>query len=113
MLANVYKISDEEDIKHVLSEGKFYQTDIFGVAVLKREDQDPPKFAFIVSAKISKLAVHRNRINRALNEGVRQTLSRCPRGYSFVFLVKKAITSKITEDIMKEIQRFLINTNLK
>lgn len=113
MLANVYKVGDEEEIKHVLSEGKFYQGEIFGVAVLKRDDENPPRFAFVISAKISKLAVHRNRIKRALNEGVRQVLSKSPRGLSFVFLVKKAITSKVTEDIMKEVQSFLTKTNLK
>jgi len=84
----------------------------YTVCVYYRGDDDPPRFGFIISNKISKLAVHRHRIRRLLNDEVRHSLKHFPNGVSIIFLVKPAIASVVTDDIQKDIQEFLQRTNL-
>ena len=105
-LASAFRIKGGERIEEVKSKGRIYQSNSFGIAFLARDDSDFPRFAFVISKKISNLAVHRNRISRALSEGVRSNSSRIPRGYDFVFLTKKDITKKTTENIIVEIDKF-------
>lgn len=107
MLAREYKLRGEESFDEVKTKGKKFQSENFGVSILKRDDQGKPRFGFVISKKISKLAVHRNRIGRAFNEAIRQNMLIIPGGYDFVFLVKTTITNKTVEEIMLEIKEFL------
>lgn len=110
-LANIYRLQGTKAIEEVKSRGKLIQSDNFGIIFLKRNDSEVSKFAFIVSKKISNLAVHRNRLDRALNEGVRRCLARVPKGYSFVFLAKATIEKRRAEEIIREVE--LLFTGLK
>ncbi len=106
MLSSNYRIKEKGKIDEVKNKGRLLQSENFGVAVLKKDNEDSPKFAFVISTKISKLAVHRNRINRSLQEGIRMSLSVIPKNYYFVFLAKKSIIDKSTEFIIKEANTF-------
>jgi len=112
MLAVENKIQGSKNVEKVIKNGKIIQGDDFGVAFLKRGDDLPSKFAFVISTKISKLSVHRNRINRSLNEGVRRILKEIPKGYDFVFLTKKSIGSKTTEEIIESVRSFFSKLKL-
>lgn len=105
-LANEIRLKSK-DFDKVKEKGRLCQSDDFGVCVYNRGDDKEPRFGFIVSSKISKLAVHRNRINRALSEAVRQNLDVVPAGFDMVFLVKKSIAGKTTDEIMKQAEFFL------
>lgn len=108
-LAREYRIKGEKVIEEIKKEGKLIQSTNFGVCVKKNKDGEKtsPRFSFIVSKKISKLAVHRNRIKRALSEAVRQNLVLVPKGYDFVFLTKKELEKKTTDEIKREVETFL------
>lgn len=106
MLAREYRIKKKELIEEIKKQGKVLQSENFGVAKLTNDDNEKPRFAFIISTKISKLAVHRNRINRALHEGVRRVLKSVPSKFDYVFLAKKSIAKKTTEEIIKEVESF-------
>lgn len=71
MLARKYRLTGSKNFTKVEKEGKVYQSTNFGIAYVRREDEDPSRFAFIVSTKIAKDAVDRNRFKRAMSEGVR------------------------------------------
>ncbi|OGM19226.1 ribonuclease P protein component [Candidatus Woesebacteria bacterium RIFCSPHIGHO2_01_FULL_37_10] len=75
--------------------------------VLDRKDSAKPRFGFIVSTKVDKMSIHRNRVKRALSEGVRFSLGLVPPGLDMIFLAKKSIVNKTTEEIMKEVETFL------
>ena len=108
MLATVYKIKTHKEIEEVKSKGKIFQSTNFGVVVLKRQNQEKPRFVFIISTKISKLSVHRNRISRALNEGARRYITQIPGNFDFVFLTKKSIERKLSEEIIGEVEHFFL-----
>lgn len=109
MLAQIYSLKGESKINNILKKGKKRQSENFGVFYVTKGSEDVPKFAFVISKKISKLAVNRNRVKRAMSEAIRRNISKIPRGVDFVFLAKKSIVDKSTEEIMKEVQEFLYN----
>lgn len=107
MLAKVYRLTKKKEFEQTKEKGKLYQSGSFGMLVLDRGDNEPSKFGFVISTKIAKDAVIRNKTKRALRESVRQTLSYMKPGYNVVFLTKQAITRAYTHDIMDEVKKNL------
>jgi ribonuclease P protein component len=108
VLNKINRISKKKEFQEIKEKGFVYQSPFFGFAVLKKDD-DKKCFGFIISKKISKRAVDRNRIKRLLAEAVRQNLDKFQNGFRGVFLVKKNILGIDFETIKKE----LINLNEK
>ena len=107
MLASTNRLSKEADFNKIKSEGVLYQSENFGVRVLRNSGNEISRFAFIVSSKISNESVQRNRVKRAMSEAIRHKLHTIKEGYDVIFLPKKQIVKKSTEDIMKEIHEFV------
>ena len=108
MLAKVYSLKGKGNIDKVLEKGKRKQSENFGVFYIKNKSDELPKFAFVISKKISKLAVHRNRVKRAMSESVRRNIKLIPNGTECVFLAKKNIVTRSTEEIMEEVRKCLM-----
>ena len=106
MLSRTYSLKGDENFKRVKTKGKLYQSKNFGVRVLKRNDDELSKFGFVVSTRLSKLAVNRNRVARVIKQSVRGNLFRVPKNYDMVFLAKKGIMDKLTVEIMREVDDF-------
>ena len=104
MIASVYRLRGNNSFKEVLDKGKMVQSDSFGIAFVKREDEEVPRFGFIVSTKVSKEAVQRNRIKRALSEAVRFMTSDIKSGYDVVFLAKQRAARSSTDVLMNEVR---------
>lgn len=109
MLASKYRLSKKSDIEKVKKEGTLYKRKLFGVLVVKKKDTKVSRFGFIVSTKISKQAFQRNRIKRALREAVRHNLIIVGKGYDVLFLPKTIITRISTDEIMREVKRFILD----
>lgn len=103
MLANVNRLTGQKNIERVKKEGKLFQRKLFGISVLKRKDKGPSRFVFVVSTKINKNANQRNRIKRAMRESVRYSMTQTKKGYDVMFLAKKNISNKLTDEIMREV----------
>jgi len=101
MLPKPYKLT-KQDFEIIEKEGKIVQFDSFGACFIERNDDEPSRFGFIVSNKICKDAVDRNRIKRALREAIRQSRWQTKKGASVLFLTKTVIAKKSTEEIMRE-----------
>ena len=112
MLAKENRLKEDRDFEESRLEGKMFQSQNFGASVLNRKNDSPSRFGFVISTKISRLAVSRNRIKRALSEAVRQFLQEIKKGHSVVFLVKQAATRNSTDKLMKETKTALTNANL-
>ena len=103
MLARKFRITEKEDFENIQNKGKVFQSDNFGIGIVKREDAGPTRFGFIVSTKIAKDAVDRNRFKRAMSEAVRTSMTDITPSFDVVFLAKTSITRVPTEKIMKEV----------
>src|SRR5271157_3663619 len=112
MLAKKFKLTGAKNFDRVQKEGRVYQSADFGIARYSRNDNEPSRFAFIVSTKIAKDAVDRNRFKRAMSEAVRLISIDLKPGYDVIFLAKTSISRVPTADIMKEVRVALKESGL-
>lgn len=89
-----------------------FQSENFGLSVLKRGDENVSRFGFIVSNKISGDAVQRNRIKRALKSAVKYSLTEMGTGIDVVFLAKPSSLRKPTDLLILETKNALRYVNL-
>lgn len=97
MLKKINRGLKKKDFEISRSRGRMYQSPLFGVAVVKKEEGEP-QFGFVISKKISKKAVDRNKIRRRLAEVIKNKM---PEGLKIIFLVKKNILEANVEEIRK------------
>ena len=95
MLAKENRLRLKNDFKRVFEKGKFYQEGFLAVKILSN-DSDVSRFGFIVSKKISKKAVVRNKIKRRLRESVRLKLKNgsIKNGFDAAVLARPEIIDK-------------------
>lgn len=106
MLKRENRITKRKDFEEVKKKGRIYHFPIFGVLVLKTESKTK-EFGLVISKKISKKAVERNKVKRLLAEAIRRNLNKINEGYRMVFLVKPTILGKKSEEIEEEIIKLL------
>lgn len=112
MLARKFRLTGAKDYKRVQDTGKVFQSSNFGLAYVDRNDNLSSRFGFVVSTKIAKEAVDRNRIKRVMSEAVRMETINLKDGFDVVFLAKTTICRVQTEEIMKEVRVSLKDTGL-
>lgn len=106
MLKRENRIRLKKEFAEVKNKGRILYSPLFGFLTYKEND-DQKKFGFIVSKKISKRAVDRNKIRRILSEVVRENLERFENGTRIIFLTKKEILGKKMKEIEKEVEKFV------
>jgi ribonuclease P protein component len=112
MLAKKFRLTGTEDFERIQNNGKVYKSTNFGIAYIKRKDEGLSRFGFIVSTKIAKDAVDRNRFKRAMSEAVRINSINLINGFDVVFLARVSIARVSTADIMKEVRISLKESGL-
>jgi len=90
MLSKKNRIKDKRLIKKILKKGRRVK---FGYLLFKYlpSEEENSKFAFIVSKKVSKKAVVRNKIKRQLSEILRTNLANFPIKVNGVFIALPGI----------------------
>jgi ribonuclease P protein component len=91
MLSKKNRLTAETDFKEVLSRGKTVQGKIFTLKYLQKGDEASTRIGVVVSKKVSKLAVYRNKARRRLKEALRRNVKNLKPGFMAVFLVKKEV----------------------
>ena len=81
-----------------------FSTPLFG-AVCFFDEIDEIKFGFVISKKISKRAVDRNKIKRRMCEILRKDLNKFKSGTKIVFLAKKSLLEVKMSELEKEISK--------
>lgn len=112
MLAKKFRLTGSRDFKKIQTEGQIYQSNSFGLAYLNRKDEEASRFAFVVSTKISKDAVDRNRFKRVMSEAVRTSSIDIRPGFDVIFLAKTTIVKTPTSEVMKEVKASLKESGL-
>ena len=106
MLKKINRISSRGDFLEVKENGEMISTPLFGALVIQKKDEFK-KFGFVISKKISKRAVDRNKIKRRLAEIIKKDLENFEKGIRVVFLVKRDILDKKIEEIENEVKKCL------
>ena len=99
MLSKKYLLNSSE-FQTLRNKGKLvYKNPLFNVVSLKISNLSGPKFGFVISKKIDKKAVVRNKIKRQLAESVRLALDNFQKDCYFAFYAKQKIKSVTYEEI--------------
>jgi len=110
VLSKIYRLPGSQ-IPLVLKKGKRSSFPPFNLVVLKpRASSLEPRascFAFVVSSKISKKAVVRNRTKRLLSESVRLLMPQIKKGCDVMFFAKKPFLEEKLQDILPQVEKAL------
>lgn len=112
MLPKKHRLPLRTDLVQVKEKGKLFQGELFSLLVAKKGDRDPSRFGFIISTKIHKRAVKRNRARRLLTEAIRALLLKVKPGFDVVFLAKKGIIGKELIEAEKHVEKLFKKANL-
>jgi ribonuclease P protein component len=102
MLPSKHRLALRKELKRVQTSGRLFQGKFFSLLTAGNK-LDYSRFGLIVSAKVAKKAVDRNRVRRLLIESIREFLLEVKPGFDVVFLTKKAIVSQKLPVIKKEV----------
>lgn len=82
--------------------GDFFKTEFYNLKI-SNSDSKETRFAFVISKKISKSAVLRNRTKRILAEIIRKNLEKFLPSKNIIITVKKILDLKQKEQVEKTI----------
>ncbi|MFZ5365818.1 MAG: ribonuclease P protein component [Patescibacteria group bacterium] len=111
MLPKINRLIKKEDFDLVKEKGKRFQGKWFGTLVLETGNNFS-RLGFIISTKISKKAILRNRTKRILREAVRKILFRTKPGFDIIILGKREILDKSFLEISGEVEKIFKKAGL-
>ncbi len=91
-LQRALRLRKNSDFQRVRQQGRSITSRLLILAWLPNE-QPRLRVGFVVSKRISKLAVKRNYIKRLLGEAIRHTLSDLPVGWDIVLSARNQVTT--------------------
>ena len=111
MLPPKNRLVKKNDFERLFKKGSFLNSQLFSLRFIKNGLADS-RFGFVVSAKISKKAVERNKIKRRLRESIRAILENIHPGVDVSITTKPTIKNKKFEDIIEEIEKIFKKAGL-
>lgn len=98
MLPKKQRLQKNKDFDLVFRGGKSYYSEFFGLKI-KKNSLNYNRFGFIVSLKVSKKAVERNRLKRQVREIIREQKDSLKVGFDCVFIFFPQILDKKFSDL--------------
>jgi len=108
MLPKKHRLPLRTELKRVKKEGILIQGRLFSLLISDQRpvtSDQPSRFGFIISSKIHKKAVKRNRAKRLLSEAVLEIAPKMKTSFDVVFLAKKGIIDTDLKKIKTEVKR--------
>lgn len=94
-----------------LDKASFSNSHFFTLKFSKSQEKGP-RFAFVVSKKIDKRAVARNKIKRYLSGSIEKIINNISSG-DYILIAKKAILNKDQREVETEVKRIFAEKSLK
>ena len=107
MLPRKNRLLKDNSFSLVKKRGKRINGEAFNLVVLNRGGEGTSRFGFIVSSKISKRAVERNRIKRVLRLIFKELLDDIDGGYDIVVIAKRGALKMEKQQAKKEMTSLL------
>jgi ribonuclease P protein component len=109
MFAKRNRLAKDRDVQMVYKRGRSIFTPFFTIKLLpSARSEVPARFTVVVSTKVAKHAVRRNRIKRVIREVIRRNLSLIRPG-DYMIVVKPAIVqfthAELSDTIQKAFQK--------
>jgi ribonuclease P protein component, eubacterial len=111
MLPKINRIKKEKDFGEVFRNSRSFKNALF-IFKVKENSIGVNRFGFVVSNKVSKKAVVRNKIKRRLSEAVKIRMGNIKIGRDLVFIALPVIGKKEFSEIKEAVDSALISANL-
>ncbi len=111
MLAKPYRLTKDKDFERLAREGRA----VYGGELMLKwrlNNLKQSRFGFVVSKKVDKRAVVRNKIKRRLRAIVRENLSKIRPGYDVMILTRSEIKNLTFMQLKNKIDDLLIRAKL-
>jgi len=102
MFSSKNRLRKREDIYNVFKKGKSLAGNFIFLRFTKN-DLNVSRFAVVISSKVSKKSVVRNKIKRQLREAIQKNILEIKQKCDFVIIVKPEIINQKFKDIEKEV----------
>ena len=99
-LPKKYRLTHKSEIEKVFKKGRIINSNLFMIRFLPNQLVFS-RFTIIVSSKISKKSVIRNRIKRRLRETIRLNILKIKPGYDFIVITKPKILSQKLNELIE------------
>lgn len=86
--------------------GQSFTAPFFSVRI-KKNNLSHNRFGFIVSKRIDKRAVVRNRLKRVFRSNIEDSLEQMRNGYDMLFILRKQVAQKTREEMRSALTSFL------
>lgn len=112
MLKKENRIRKKKDFDRAFKAGRSFFGKIIGLKVVVN-DLEYSRFGIIISAKVSKKAVERNRIRRIIREEIKKVIQKINLGKDFVFIVNPEASQFSPKEIRLIINNLLAKEAVK
>jgi len=86
MISSLFRFHGHNSLRYLYSNGKAVRTQLFTVKYIPNSHRSHPRFSVVVSKKVIKSAVGRNRIRRRLYEYLRANIDKLDSTYDIVVI---------------------------
>jgi len=111
MLPKKNRIKKEKDFETVFKNSKSLRNDLI-VFKITNNKAETNRFGFVVSKKISKSAVVRNRVKRRLAEAIRSMIGGMKKGVDLVLIALPGIEKENFSEVKKAVEEALTKAKL-
>ena len=111
MLPKINRVKKKKDFEEIFKNSKIFKSDLFIFRIAKN-NLGVNRFGFVVSQKVSKNAVVRNKVKRRLSEAVKTGLIKIKNGTDLVIIALSGIEKKEFSEIKEAVKNALIKTEL-
>jgi ribonuclease P protein component len=111
MLKKQFRIRKQKEFDLIFKKGRKIKTR-FLLIVFRENGLKSSRFAFIVSSKVSKKAVVRNKIKRRLREIIRLNFSKIRPGYDFIIVASPHAKEVDFHGLEQDLKTALIKNKL-
>ncbi|MFA7662432.1 MAG: ribonuclease P protein component [Patescibacteria group bacterium] len=111
MLPKQFRLRKTKDFDLIWKKGRSFFVKTLGAKVVKNELPDS-RFGFVVSTKISKKAVVRNRVKRLLRQMIHEKLAEIKPGFDVIFYARPGIQILETPEFNQQVKFTLTKLGL-
>lgn len=107
MLPKERRLTSDYNFKTIRQGGKKISTPFFNLYYLWTKKGTPSRFGFVVSTRLDKRAVKRNRVKRIFREQTRLLLPRIKDGFDLAFWVRRKSMGMESDQVQMAIETAL------
>lgn len=111
MLSQSYRLAGSR-IPDLLKQGRRVHSEIASLIFLQNDSSKNPHIGVIVSVKLSKKAVYRNRTKRLIYEVIRQNIEAIKPGLDIIVMAKKLLLEEKLSSVQQPILELLQKANI-